>query len=76
MFDDWEQTVRNYIDDKIEYLKRKLIHERKKQVLNNKKYNEFLKRFHEDYVLVPADKASSNVIVLCNNYYIEVTLHR
>ena len=58
MFDDWEQTVCNCIDDKIERLKRKVIHKRKKQVLNNKKHNEFLNRFHEDYVLVPADKAS------------------
>ena len=75
VFDDWEQTVCNCIDDKIERLKRKVIHKRKKQVLNNKKHNEFLKRFHEDYVLVPADKASNNIIVVCKRYYIEVMLH-
>ena len=34
-----------------------------------------MKRFHEDYVLVPADKASNNIIVVCKRYYIEVMIH-
>ncbi len=27
---------------------------------------------HEDYVLVPADKAGNNVIIICKQYYKEV----
>ena len=29
---------------------------------------------HENYVLVPADKAANNVIVVCKKYYLDVVL--
>ena len=29
-----------------------------------------LRRLHDDFVLVPADKAANNVIVVCKRYYI------
>ena len=32
------------------------------------------KPFHKEYVLVPADKATNNVIVICKKYYLEVIL--
>ena len=32
------------------------------------------KIFHEHFVLVPADKAGSNVIVVCKKYYLDVIL--
>ena len=33
------------------------------------------KRFSKHYVLVPADKASNNIIVVCKKYYVEVILN-
>ena len=29
-----------------------------------------LRRLHDDFVLVPADKAANNVIVVCKRYHI------
>ena len=33
-----------------------------------------LRRLHDDFVLVPADKAANNVIVACKRYYIETLI--
>ena len=33
-----------------------------------------LRRLHDDFVLVPADKAANNVIVVCKMYYIETLI--
>ena len=33
-----------------------------------------LNRLHDDFVLVPADKAANNVIVVCKNYHVETLL--
>ena len=33
-----------------------------------------IKDFHEQYVLVPADKATNNIIVICKKYYLEIIL--
>ena len=35
-------------------------------------YIKNLEELHEKYVLVPADKAGNNVIVVCKQYYKEV----
>ena len=55
MLDEWEHTVGNHIENRIKTLIN--IHKRKKQIL---------KKLHDKYVLIPADKASNNVVVSCN----------
>lgn len=35
---------------------------------------EYLSNFHKEYILVPADKATNNVIIICKKYYLEVIL--
>ena len=67
VLDEWEQTVYSYTDNRIEYLKKKCIHKRKKQVLKKDKH---VKHFQKDYVMVPADKAFNNIIVICKKYII------
>ena len=74
VLDEWEQTVYTYIDKRIEYLKRKCIHKRKKQVLKKDKHVKYLEHLQKEYVLVPADKASNNIIVICKKYYIEIMI--
>ena len=39
-------------------------------VLRNKKHLRSLKELHNRYVLVPADKAAQNVIIVCRKYYL------
>ena len=34
-----------------------------------------MERFHQQYVLVPADKAGNNIIIVCKKYYVEVIMN-
>ena len=43
------------------------------KTLNNPDIKDCLCKFHEDFVLVPADKAA-NIIVICKRYYIEALI--
>ena len=71
---EWKNAVLDCIKNRIGMLKKKYINKRKKQVLKNPKHLCYLKTFHEHFVLVPADKAGSNVIVVCKKYYLDVIL--
>ena len=31
-----------------------------------------MKEFQKHFVLVPADKASKNILIVCNKYYLDV----
>ena len=56
------------------FLKQRRLNKRKKQVLRNKVHLDSLNSLHEKYVLVPADKAANNVIVVCKMYYLDVVI--
>ena len=40
-------------------------------LLNNHEVKECLKQLHEDYVVINADKASNNIIIICKQYYLK-----
>ena len=63
---DWEETVYEFIDEKIGSLKQRKINKRKKNVLKSRVHLDHLNKLHENFVLLPADKASNNVIVVCH----------
>ena len=63
-----KKVVEECITDKITALKKKYVHKRKKQVLKNPKHINYLKTFHDSFVLVPADKAGNNIILICKKY--------
>ena len=44
------------------------------KILNDPDVQDTLKQPHDDFVLVPADKAANNVIVVCKKYYIETLI--
>ena len=46
----------------------------KQKILNDPDVKDTLRRLHDDFVLVPADKAANNVIVVCKKYYIETLI--
>ena len=64
VLDEWEHTVGNHIENRIETLSNKNIHKRKKQILKKRRHQVF-EKLHDKYVLVPAEKASNNVVVIC-----------
>jgi hypothetical protein len=73
-FSEWENKVNQCVQTRIRSLKGKHINRRKKHVLKSRNHINYLQDFHSKYVLVPADKAANNVIVVCKKYYLEVVL--
>ena len=66
-------TLRNF-DERIKILQQLHINKRKKQVLKSKVHLDYLNKLHDNFVLVPADKANNNVIVVCKKYYLDVVI--
>ena len=71
---DWKETVHECIEQRVRCLKQQHVNRRKKHVLKNRVHLDYLNKLHEKYVLVPADKAANNVIVVCKKYYLDVVL--
>ena len=73
-FNEWESVVNYCIKRRIRFLRGKYINRRKKHVLKSRKHLNYLRELQSKYVLVPANKATTNVIVVCKKYYLEVVL--
>lgn len=74
VLDEWESVVLSNIKKRIRMNTRKHTNPRKKKILADSKHTNYLKDFREHYVLVPADKASNNVLIVCKKYYLDVVL--
>ena len=74
VLNEWDCKVNECVKKYIASLKKKYINRRKGHVLRNKRHLRSLEELHIKYVLVPADKAAQNVIVVCKKYYLEVVL--
>ena len=72
MLSEWVGTVKLLIENNIKRLKSWGHKTRKRQVLKDTRCRTALRELHSEYVLVPADKASNNVIIVCKKYYTEV----
>ena len=59
---------------RIRLLRGKHINRRKQHVFKSRKHLNYLLELQSKYVLVPADKAANNVIVVCKKYYLEVVI--
>ena len=71
---EWKHKVNEGIRRRIRLLCRKHINRRKQHVLKSRKHLNYLRKLQGKYVLVPADKAANNVIVVCKKYYLEVVI--
>ena len=72
-------ALREYLDmakqlvkNRVSYLKRKNESSVPSKILSSDLVNKFLEDFHSKYVLVPADKAANNIIVVCKKFYYSV----
>ena len=70
---EWKDHVKELVVERISSLKEK-IQSPKQKVLNDPDVKDTLRRMHDDFVLVPADKAANNVIVVCKRCYIETLI--
>ena len=59
--------------ERISSLKEK-IRSPKQKILNDPDVKDILRRLHDDFVLVPADKAANNVIDVCKKYYFDTSI--
>ena len=70
---EWKDQIKELVVERISSLKEK-IQSPKQKILNDPDVKDTLRVPHDDFVLVPADKAANNVIVVCKKYYIETSI--
>ena len=70
---EWKDQIKELVVERISYLKEK-IRSPKQKILNDPDLKDTLRRLHDDFVLVPADKAANNVIVVCKKYNTETLI--
>ena len=61
---EWKDQIKELVVERISSLKEK-IRSPKQKILNDPDVKDTLRRLHDGFVLVPADKAANNVIVVC-----------
>ena len=67
---EWKDQLKELVTDRISNLKAHF-KSPKCKVLDQPDVKDTLHKLHANYVLVPADKAANNVIVVCKKYYID-----
>ena len=70
---EWKDRIKELVVECISSLKKK-IPSPKQNILNDPDVKDTLRRLHDDFVLVPADKATNNVIAVCKKYHIETLI--
>ena len=74
VLNEWEHRVNECVEKRIRLLEAKNINKRRQHVLRAGRHLYYLHDFQSKFVLVPADKAANNVIVVCRKYYLDVVL--
>ena len=69
---EWKDQIKELVVE-LSSLREK-IRSPKQKILNDPDVKNTLTRLHDDFVLVPADKAANSVIVVCKWYYIEMLI--
>ena len=70
----WKEEILKQVEQKIHTLKRKIKPKKTNPVLKQEEIIRYLENLHKQFVLVPIDKASNNVAIICKRYYVEVVL--
>ena len=70
LFTNWKKQILSKIDSKISNLRSSITPQATKSVLNDPVAKAYLEEFHSKFVLVPIDKASNNVAIVCKRFYI------
>ena len=67
---EWKDHLKELVTDRISNLKGHF-KSPKCKVLEQPDVKDTLHKLHANYVLVPADKAANNVIIVCKKYYLD-----
>jgi hypothetical protein len=66
----WGRTIWSLVQGRIHKLKN-CVNSRPKSVFKDQESVKCLSSLHDKYVIVPADKASNNIVFVCKSYYFE-----
>ena len=69
----WKEKLKEFVTDRISGLKGKFKRPNQK-ILNDPELKDCLSKLHQDLVLVPADKAVNNLIVICKTHHIDTLI--
>ena len=70
---EWKDQIKELVVERISSLKEK-IRSPKQNILNDPDVKDTLRRLHDDFVIVPANKAANNVIIVCKRYFMETLI--
>ena len=73
-FRDWEEKVKQKIEERISLLRNRNKQHYTQSVLKNVNVKNCLEDLQDKYVIVPIDKASNNVAFICKRFYATVLL--
>ena len=71
--DDWVNAIKQIVNSRIKTLSKRTIRQPKK-ILQDPDVKEYLNKFKDKYVLVPADKAGNNIIIVCKYFYLRTIM--
>ena len=73
-FTSWKNKVLHLVDQRVEILKSKKVPSVTKPVLEDEEALSALTDLHSKFVVVPIDKASNNVAIICKRFYVQKLL--
>ena len=72
---EWKDQLKELVADRTSNLKGHFT-SHKCKVLDQPDVKDTLHKLHANYVLIPADKAANDVIIVCKKYYIDTLVKR
>ena len=71
----WKNKVMQLVDSRIKDLKSKITISKTKPSLHSQDVKSALAKLHDKFVIVPIDKASNNIAIICKRFYIQKLLN-
>ena len=70
----WKNKILELVEKRITVLKSKKVPSATKPILQDEEVQNALSELHKRFVIVPIDKASNNVALICKRFYIQKLL--
>ena len=71
-FSEWTNNIKNKINNRIEVLNNTLHKYKQFDALSSPDIRAALENVHKDFVVVPIDKATGNIALICKRFYASV----
>ena len=69
-FDSWIANIKYKVKRKVRHLKSTIVPQQTKPILQDENVISYLSEFHNKFVIVPIDKASNNIAIICKQFYV------